>query len=61
MIIIVIIVIPAVVTRDIFVSLFIKKLFGGVCWQHDYPYHIATLHAPLIAFSMKIMHRSDFH
>jgi hypothetical protein len=53
--------IDAVVTRGIFVSLFLKKLCGGVCWQHDYPYHVATLHATSVTFSMKIMHWSEFY
>jgi hypothetical protein len=38
----------------------ISELGGGVC-RYEYPYHVATLHWTLIAFSTKIIHTSKFY
>jgi hypothetical protein len=49
-----------ILSRDIYISVFIKELGGGV-QKYKYSYRLATLHSTLIVFSVKIMCRVKGH
>jgi hypothetical protein len=49
-----------ILSRGIFVTVYIKKLHGGIC-RCRYPYHVATSHSTLIVLSMNIIYWSKFY
>jgi hypothetical protein len=49
-----------ILSGDFFISVFFKKVHGGVC-RHEYSYHIAISHSALIEFSVKVLHWLKFN